>query len=285
MKHKFKRVVILLNDLENVESILKKGVLFANEHNALLEVLFVHEVPLFEVPDYFLSNEKISETILDKEKVKEDIEKQLETLNFENEQVVFVYANDTVDRVLNLIKASEETLVLTQYHKELSSQLVEKTPYTYWIVKKEEKEYKNIAFTIDLQNKFKPYLPIIAHIFPKATIELIHNYRYMLDPIVTSQDYLIVDTISKEVDIELNQVVRDQKIKIFEEYQEKYELKGTFLEGDGIFNDDLIQYIQNKNFNLTVLHRDNDDIFFTPTLIKDLMEEITTDFFIFQSAS
>lgn len=280
MKHPFKRVIILLNDLENMEVLLEKGATFANEHHALLEVLFVHEVPLFEIPNYFLSDEKISKSTLDKEKVKEQIECYLEDLNFAKEHVIFVYNNDTVDRLSTLLNNNtKEALVLTQYHQELSSELVEKTPFSFWIIK-EDKTYENVAFPIDLEDKFKPSMSLMKHLFPQTKIELIHDYRYMLDPVVTSQDYLIVAPVSTEVDMELNRVVREKKIKIFNDYLEEYQLKGTFLEGEGVFNNDLIQYIEENNFDLTVLHRDNDEIFFTPTLIQELMEEVSTDFFV-----
>lgn len=280
MKHLFKRVVVLLNDLENMEVLLEKGTTFSNEHNALLEVLFVHEVPLFEVPDYFLSDEKIAKNTLNKEKVKEKIEVYLENLNFEKEHVIFVYNNNTIDRLSTLLNTNEESLVLTQYHEALSSELIEETPYAFWITK-ENKPYENIAFAIDLEDKFKPTLPLIKHLFPETKIELIHSYRYMLEPVITSQDYLIVSPVTTEVDIEVNKVLREKKIKVFNDYLEAYQLKGTFLEGEGIFNNDFIQYIQENNFELTVLRRDNEDIFFSSTLIKELLKEISSDFFIY----
>ncbi|CAA6823183.1 MAG: Unknown protein [uncultured Sulfurovum sp.] len=281
MQHPFKRIVILLNDLENMESLLQKGVSFANEHDTLLEVLFVHEVPLFEVPDYFLPDEKISESIVDKDKIKEKIEEHLDNLHLENEHAIFVYENDTIDRINTLIPQIEGTLILTQYHDELSSQLIEETPYTYWIIKKESTT-QDIAFTIDLEDKFQPYLMWIKHIFPEAKIELIHNYRYMLDPLVTTQDYLIVEPLTQELDIEMNKVLREQKMETFNNYKNALDLEGTFLEGDGVFNDDIISYLQNKHFNLTVLCRDNVDIFFSSSLINEFMEKVSTDFFICQ---
>ncbi|CAA6804174.1 MAG: Unknown protein [uncultured Sulfurovum sp.] len=279
MEHTFKRVVILLNDLEKMETLLKKGVAFSNEHDALLEVLFVHEVPLFEVPDYFLSDEKIAKNTLNKEKVKEKIETYLEDLNFEKEHVVFVYNNNTVDRLTTLLSTNEDSLVLTQYHEALSSELIEETPYTFWITK-ENKPYENIAFPIDLKDKFRPYMPVVTHIFPEAKIELIHDYRYILDPIVTSQDYLIVSPITTEVDIEVNKVRRDNQAETFKNYMEEFNLKGTFLDSDGVFNDDLIQYVQEHNFDLTILYRENEDIFFSSTLIGELIEEMATDFLV-----
>ncbi|CAA6813060.1 MAG: Unknown protein [uncultured Sulfurovum sp.] len=284
MKHPFKRIVILLNDLEHMETLLKKGVTFSNEHHLLLEVLFVHEVPLFEVPDFFLSDEKISESILDKDKIKEKIEEYLNSLDLKAEHTIFVYENDTIDRINTLIPQVDGTLILTQYHHELSSQLIEETPYTYWIIKK-GRVPQNIAFTIDLEDKFQPYLLWIKHLFPEAKIELIHNYRYMLDPLITSQDYLIVEPLTQALDIEMNKVLREQKMEIFTNYQNELDLEGTFLEGEGIFNNDIIHYLQEKHFNLTILCRDNVDIFFSSSLINEFMKEVQTDFFICQTSN
>ena len=75
MHHLFDRVIVLLNDLENMDTLLKRGVEFSKKHETSLEVLYVHEEPFFAVPDFFLSEENRGKEEIDKHKVKEEIQK------------------------------------------------------------------------------------------------------------------------------------------------------------------------------------------------------------------
>ena len=63
-------IFALLNDFTKLDSVLKKSINLALEQNALLEVIYVHEEPLFDVPDYFLSKDEALADSVNKDKVK-----------------------------------------------------------------------------------------------------------------------------------------------------------------------------------------------------------------------
>ena len=67
-----KKIIAVLNDFEKADNILQKAITLKERQNAVLEVLYVHEKPLFDVPDYFRSNESIGDDFIDKEKIKKE---------------------------------------------------------------------------------------------------------------------------------------------------------------------------------------------------------------------
>jgi hypothetical protein len=282
MKHIFNRVVVLLNDLENKELLLQKGVVFSEEHKCILEVVFVHEVPLFELPDYFLSDESIAESVIDKDKIKKEIQNTLEFLDHNNEYAILVYENDTVDRLLNSVSKEDNTLVITQYHEELTRDLIEKTDYAFWVIKEGIAEYKNIVLSVDLKDKSRKCIEFAQHVFSNANIKLVHDYRYLLDSMIIRADYMNVTPITTGMDIEMNEEFKNSQEKIFNDYLAEYSLEGNFIESAGSLDEDLIDYIKEHHFDLTVMYRNNEDLFFTPTLIVALMKELSTDFFVCQ---
>jgi len=282
MKHIFKRVVVLLNDLNDRELLLTKGIAFAKEHQCTIEVIFVHEVPLFELPDYFRSDESIREATLDKAKVKQEILDTLESLSPENNYAVLVYENDTVDRLLTSLTDTKHSLVITRYHESLTNLLIEKTDYAYWVIKTEKSNYKNIILSVDLKDKSRKCIAFTKHVFADANIKLVHDYRYLLDTMIIREDYMNVAPITTGMDIEINTEFKESQKKLFNKYLKEYALEGDFIEGDGALDEDLIDYIKTHNFDLTVLYRNDEDLFFTPTLIVSLMSNIASDFFVCQ---
>jgi len=282
MEHIFNRVIVLVNDLEKMEILLEKGVVFANGHNAFLEVLFVHEVPLFEIPDYFLSEEKIAEGLISKDKIHQEIEEVLKGLEIEKEPAILVYENDTVDRLLTLLKDTKETLVVTAYHTSLSAKLVEETPYAFWFIKEDERDYNNIALPMELEDEFEKCIKLTQHLFPKGEITLLHDYRSMSAALMVSQDYMGGTPMPTQVDVELDQLFREKQLKIFNEYMEKYAVEGVFFEGEGVMYEDIMHYIQDNDFDLTVLYRNSNELFLTSTRITELIKEVSTDILVCQ---
>ena len=280
MKHIFDRVIVLLNDLENIDILLKRAVEFSTKHEASLEILYVHEEPLFAVPDYFLSEESIDEEQLDKAKVKNEIQKHLEAFDANANHAILVYVDDTVDRLLNLAKEVEKSLVITNYHEHITASLIEKTSYSYWINKGDKELYDNTVLPINLKEESKKCIELAQHVFPKSSLELVYDYRYLLDVLAVREDYLNVVPVTTGIDYELNEELKVQNEKTFEAYKKEFNVKGSFIEGEGLLHEDLIAYIQKENFDLTILYRSDEELFFTPVLILALIEVLDTDFFI-----
>lgn len=280
MEHSFNRVIVLLNDFNNIEILLKKAMDFSKLHKTVLEIVYVHEAPLFDVPDFFLSDESIDEDTVDEVKIKKIIQIYLDALNPTEKHAIFVFTDDTVDRLLSHAKDNEHTLIITDYHKEITPALMAKTAYAYWIIKGEQERYEKMVFPLDLKVSAGSCIETAKHIFKDIPMTLVHDYRYISDVVTMNEDYLNVVPLASSIDLELNKQLKMEQKEIFKEYQEKHAVKGYFMEGEGLIDEDLIEYIQKEQFNLTILYHNDEELFFSPTLIMKLIEKLSTDFFI-----
>jgi len=281
MKHLFKRTVLLLNSMDKIDSLLAKAVAFSNRHNTTLEILYVVEKELFELPDFFLLNEKTTEEEIDKKKIKAKIQEHLEAFKEAKEAVIFVYVSDTVDRVLHYGLELKEVLFITPYHEELSEALLKKTPYSFWIIKNEIETYKNIVLPLDLKGKGKEVIQATQHIFEESHLTLVHDFRYLVDIAMVQVDYLeTVPVITPEM-IEINEIRKKEQQEIFEALKKEFNVDGVFFEDEGALDDTLIKFIKEHHFDLTALYHQDTELFLSPTLILELLKSVSTDFFIF----
>lgn len=281
MKHIFKRVVVLLNELDNIDRVLEKAIKFSDTHNTALEVLFVHEEPLFDMPDYFLSDKEIEDEKIDKVKITQKIEEHLEKFDVTQKIPILLFIDDTVDRTIVYGRENRDILFITNYHKSLSSDLIEKTPYSYWIVKNEHDSYNNIALPLDFTDDSEKVIEATKHIFPTTEIMMVHDYRYIIDTLIVQEDYMAVAPIDTSMDLELNEELKQQQLKSFEEYKEKFNIDGIFMEEDGALEDDLVNAIEQNSFDLTVIYHHKTNLFLSPTIIVKLVDTLSTDFFVF----
>lgn len=282
MKHIFKDTIVLLNDLENMEMLLKKGIEFSVSHQVPLQVMYVHETPMFQMPDIFLSKEKRVEGSLDKERVKQEIENTIRTLGYEQQYAIFVYENDTLGRLTTLLRDRKEVLVITRYQEEVVAKLIEKTPYAYCIVKASRGKYEKVALPVDLDDTFQGCIETSNKLFENGEIELIYDYRFMQENFMVSEEYMGVAATSTQSELEVAEVLKESQRERFNGYLEEYKLEGAFLEGEEVMYEDLIKYIENNRFDLTLLYRNSNEVFFGPNLTIGLMREINTDFFVCQ---
>ena len=282
MKHQYNRVVVLLNDFEKIDTLLERAINFSKKHSTILEILYVHEAPLFDIPDYFLSDEKIDENTIDTIKIKEKIQTHLDAFNLAESHAILVYLDDTEHQLLNHLKDEKHTLIVTAYQKTLTPQLIAKTPYTFWIIKNEgTEEYSKILFTSDLGEESRTFIPISQHLFSSSTLHLLYDYRYILETLALREDYLNVTPITLDVDVELNAVKKADALEKFNTYKKEFNLEGTFMEGEGFLEEDVSTFVKNNNFNLTIMYRKDEDFFASPSLIIGLVKNLPTDFLIF----
>ena len=281
MKHYFKRTVVVLNNLEKIDNLLKKAIAFSSQHQTTLEILYVQEKSLFEMPDYFLSEDKMAKGQIDKEKIKAKIQEHLNRLDEVETHAILVYIDDTVDRAMQHAKGDKETLLLTHYHPKITEQLLEKTPYSLFVIKNETENYSDIILPIDLRKKSREALTVAKEIFPKKAITLIHDYRYLLDMLTIQVDYFNLAPIVTPDLIDLNQKIKNDQRESFNTYKKEFNLEGIFLEDDGgSLDNTLIDYISSNNFDLTLLYHQDTELFLSPSLIEELMKKLSTDFFI-----
>ena len=278
MHHQFKRVIVLLNQEEQMERLLKRGVEFSQQHNTTLEVLYVQEEPLFEIPDYFLSNEKIHKGQVDIQKIKKEIQKRLQELDTTKKHAVLVYIDDTVDRVLTYTKDDKHILIISNYHQEITPQLIMKSSCAYWINKGDREKYNNIVLPIELKEESKKSIAVAQHIFPKSKLNLVYDYRFLFDILQVQEDYLNIEPTG--IDYESYEEIKEINEKEFKSFTKEFDAEGYFMEGKGFLHEDLIQYIQKNNFDLTLFYHNIEELFFSPMITIKLLEALETDFFI-----
>jgi len=282
MAHIFKRTVALLNDLNNLNLVLKKAIEFSSKHQTSLEILYIQEEALFEVPDYFLSDDKIAKEGIDKAKIKAKIEEHLKNLNQTEAHAIFVKVEDTVSQILHYGQEDKTILFISAYHETLTPKLLEKTPYSFWLIKNEDIAYEKIALPLDLQGESKKIIKATKHVFSESEITLLHNYRYLVDTMMVQVDYLNITPIVTTDMVALNEVLKKEKQEILETYKKEFDLKGICVDGDdGALDEELIRYIATHDFDLTVLYHRDTELFLSPSLILLLLEKVDTDFFIF----
>jgi len=280
MTHIFDRVIVLLNNLEEIDTLLKRALEFSSKHGTTLEILYVHEEPLFALPDFFLSEEHRDEGKIDKHKIKEEVQKHLEQFDKSENHAILVYMDDTVDRLLTYAKDILHTLVVTNYHEEITPLLIKKTSYSYWINKGGKEYYENIVLPIDLKDESRKCIESAQHIFSESNLHLVYDYRYLLDVLAVREEYLNVVPVTTVVDYELYKKFKVEKQKSFEAYKKEFNLLGHFIEGEGPLDEDLAEYIKKESFDLTILYHNDEELFFSPILILRLLELLDTDFFI-----
>ena len=278
MKHPFKKTVVLLNTLEDMGNVLQKGVNFSQEHNTILEVLFVHEEPLFELPDIFRL--KREDNSLDKESIKREITKQLLELSPNDKYAIFVYVDDTQHRLKTIAKEPKETVVITPYQKEITPTLIEETSYAFWVLKEQKESYNKILLPTDLKEPTMKAINYALHIFEGSRLFLVHDHRYLIDTLAVQADYLNVAPLTSPITVELNEEVKEAHKKEFENYLKEFSIEGEFIEADGEVDEDLIEYTKKNRFDLLFMYRNDEEMFSSSVLILKLMEELEVDFFV-----
>ncbi len=281
MKHLFKRTVLLLNDFETIDNLLEKAIGFATKHQTTLEVLYVHEEPLFDIPDYFLSDDKITDGKLDKEKIKEKINEHLLAHHQNDNHAILVYEDDTVNQVLHYAKEQKDIFFITAYHTDISEDLIKKTPHSFWIVKNDTNVYDKIVLPIDFTDNGKEVLKASKHIFTQNSITMVHDYRYLLDTFSVPIDYLDTSPMISPDIIELNEKLKQERQEQFESYKKEFNVEGECIDEDLALDKDLIEYISKRDFDLIIMYHQEHELFLSPSLIITLLKALSIDFFVF----
>ena len=278
MLHTFKRVVVLINNIKNIDELLQKGIEFSKQHKTTLEVLFVQEKPSHSLFDYFLSSSSETYSPLDKDMVKAKIQKYIDELDNSIQSEVFIVEEDTLQRVLTHGKEGRNILFITNYNEKLSQKLLEKTPYSYWIFKNDSLNHTNILLPIVLSESAKEDIKLTQDIFPKSSIGIVHDYRYKI-PTIKSDGFVSIIPIVSNIDSEFHKEAREKQKNIFEDYKKEFNVKGDFIEEKKGVEKDLLNYIKNRDTDLIVLHHQEEEMFI-PSLTFNLLDEVPNDFLV-----
>lgn len=264
MQTKIQKIIAVLNDFTLSERVLEKAFDFATRYGAVVEVLYVHETPLFAVPDYFASTEGEG---VDKEKIREALKEKVSHIAGERKVAIFVNVDDTEDRVAHLTGDDKDVLIITAYHDKITQKLIDKVSQEVLVIKNETSTYAKMALILDVNTLSLSCIKNTQAIFPDTHIHLLYDYRYVVDP-------------SMEMDLQNVQIIEDAQKKAFEEVKEKSGLEGDFFIDGSFFGDDLIQYIQAKAFDIVYVCSHGDDFFVSDTLCQELLDEVDCDLLV-----
>ncbi len=277
------KIIAVLNDFNGADTVLERALELASKEKAVLEILYVHEEPLFDVPDYFRSEDSIKDEVLDKEKIKKEIQKRLTALDSSRQSAILVFIDDTVDRVLTQTRETKDILIVTAYHDSITEKLAKKSHLPVLIIKNDFKSYENVVLPVDLGETTEACIDFAERLFEKNDLFLLHDYRYIVDLSLMDVDYLGVPTSAPIIDAQINQeLIKNQKLA-FEALKKESGLRGDFIEQSLCVEDDLVGYIESGNFDLTVLCSSVEHSILSDSVSFSLLKSLSSDVLIYVS--
>jgi len=240
------RVIAVINDLKDLESVAKKSVKLANIYNASIEVLFVKEEH-FTLDSLFFDNE-----VLNKEKVEHELRDSFEKLNPPKGVAYFVKIDDTASRVWSLVRDEKDAIVVMPYYKGISKEVVNKVGCDVYILK-DSININSATIVIDNLHLIDSAINRVKELNLDID-EIIYNYQYTispnLDPTIDTS-LLLEEEILKIEEKEFNKIIKSLNIggKMF--------INNFYLDDNGQ------NYINQKTNSLIVFNKgclDMDDI-------------------------
>jgi len=260
-----KKIIAVVNDFSMIDRVLDKTFAFSQKYHAVVEILYVHERPLFEIPDFFHSGD--DDLPLNKAKIKASILEKVNRFNFEKEVVVFVKIDDTPDRVWALAREDKETLIITAYHKDITEKVVNEISQPILIVKGHIENYQKMALIVDVGTPSLLCIERAKSYFPKIDIELFYDYSYIVDP-------------SMESDLQNIQIIEDIQREEFNKLKEESGLDGKFFIDGDFLGTQISDYLQEKNFDIIYACSHQDGFFGSDNLSITILEDLSCDMLI-----
>ena len=253
------KTLALVNEAKDIKGILVEAIKY---NNATLEVLFVHEEELFDLPDLFKPEFEQDENI-DKKAIKKEIIATLNELKYNEDTAIFIYINDTFSRVENLLK-DNKTLIVTKYNS-ATRELLD-SEYKTLFLKESEHNYRKVLVELALDGEDKQRVDFAKELFPNANLTLAYNYNHLI-----AVDMLTIDPmIGINSDPYLDEELKEENRKTFNKILKDTGLNGVFLEDVGEA-ESLIEYINNEADLAILKQRDS-----------DLVEKVTKDCFVIE---
>ncbi len=264
MREKIERIIAVLNDMADADKVLERAFDLSGGLDAVVEVLYVHESPLFDVPDYFQSQES---EMLDKERVKKEIKRRIEGLGIEKDVAILVMIDDTPDRIWALAREDRGTLIVAAYHDNITQKIIDKVSQPVLILKNHKKDYKKIALIVNANSQSLACIDDVKREFKEGDITLLYDYRYVVDP-------------SMEIDLQDVKIIQDAQREAFEEVKEQSGLSGEFFIDGSFLGEDLVQHLQAKAFDLVYVCSHGDDFFVSDSLSLELLKDLDSDILV-----
>ena len=264
MTKSFDKVLVVLNSFENADNILRSALKLTNQQNTVLEILFVYEKALFELPDFF-SGENTS---IDKEKIKKEIKTRLQKLGFDEKCAIFIYINDTKDRVLNLAEDQENLLIIVAYDENITQKLVKRSSASFLVLKDEKNSFEKIVMPIDLSSETILCINRVKDLFTKSSIRLLHDHNFVISKDLREEEEREYEALKKKVELEGDSI------------KEYFIDEVEFVEEIYIMERHLAEFINERDFDLTILCTKDKDYISSQSLSFALIDMVKTDIMI-----
>ena len=264
MQTNITQIITVLNDFTMADELLAKTFDFAQKYHARVEILYVHETPFFDVPDFFST--EVAGT-LEKEKIKKEIEAKVATFKPSVTPAIFVKIDDTQDRVWALARENKETLIITAYHEGITEKLVSKVTQPVLVLKTATQSYKKIALVVDAGSDTPSCIKSVKQHFEESMVELFYDYRYIVDP-------------GMEADLQNVHIIEEAQRNAFEALKKEHGLDGKFFIDGDFLGTQMSEYLKNKNFDLLYTCSHGDDFFVSDNLAMSLLDTLHCDMLI-----
>lgn len=265
MLYTINKIIVVLNNFENTDKIFEKALKIAAQQKAVLEVLYIHEKPLFDLPNYFCLENDAGDNLIDKEKIREEIKQRLSKLGFQDNCAILVFVDDTVDRVLNQTKELLHTLIITFYHEKITEKLVKKSTASFLVIKNEKKEYDKIIMPVDLSENSLKCITLAKALFSQSNIRLLHDNHFIILQESKKQDKALYETLKKETNLE-GDYMQEYAVNEIDFAKELYAIEKH-----------LAEFIKTGDFDLTILCSHHKDFLFANSVSYAMLEMLQTD--------
>lgn len=230
------KIIALINHKEDLEPLLSSALDLSRKDDLLLEILFVIETPLIYFPHYKLD----SDENIDKGALKDEIKKILNELNATTNIAVFVYIDDTLDRLKYLLRDDEDSLIFTAYTPKITPKICLKTQNPILCIK-DDKKITDIKIVCDLIHSPQKAFELLSMLYKGSKISLLYNYSYIIDP-------------SMEADIQNNPKLESLNREKFDEYKKELGVDGEFFVNSGFGSKKLLAHLNQGDQDLSALH-------------------------------
>ena len=265
------KIVAVLNDFDKIDPVLDRAVAMASEQKAVLEVLFVLEMPLFTVPDFFLPEENKKRDQIDKTKIHDTIREKVEALGYKDACAIFVFIDDTADRVAAYTEDRSGTLIISYYHEKISEEMLKKSHPSVLILKNDRLENRNISMPVELDKSAKACIGLTRTLFADSTIRVMYDNHYLTDREQTEEQKEAFERFKTEMGLEGDYI--EEFAWNEADYGEDFE----------VMEEHLSALIEKNRSDLTVIYARSGDLIYGDAVSFALMRRCSTDFFFCKS--
>jgi hypothetical protein len=240
----FDKVLVVLNTLQNIDVVLKKALKIVSDLESILEILYVHESSLFSLED----------NSIDRDKIKKEIKSLVP-----DECAIFVYEDDTVDRVINLVNTQEDLLIVTAYEESITAKLIDQVSKSFLVIKNERILARDTIMIVDLNNHIVECINLVKELFKGSDIKLLYDNTSIISKELQVQECKKYETIKKEVGLN-GYYLSEHFTNEVEFVNELYSVEKN-----------ISKFIDSKNFDLSIFCLDSFDKTFLSLIKTDIL--------------